>query len=348
MTDDVRRRGLSPRNVVLIAGTGRSGTTWLGKILDSSPGVFYKSQPDDVTRYPWFRGIPSRIDPTPENDGYCGPFARAVHDTFWHHSAHLAGRPDFPKAFLHNGAWWTLNLGLRAWRRVTRGGAPIVPIPRAMFRSDPYGAKLVIKSVVSNMRLAWIHWHFPDIKIILIIRHPAGYLNSIFKGSRDHNWVNVGKKERLAPTLLPFPLPGHERYAKAFEKGDDFERELIYWLVANETPCVALRDCGMMKTVVYEELCIRPHDIVRETFGFLELPYTKQTACFLDASTCREHRGYYSVYKNPINSAFKWQKELRADAITVVDNYLDTTPLLRALFPTEQSRNAAERKPCSL
>lgn len=46
---------LIPPKTVLIAGVGRSGTSWLGKILDSSPHVFYKPQPDDVSRYPWFR-----------------------------------------------------------------------------------------------------------------------------------------------------------------------------------------------------------------------------------------------------------------------------------------------------
>ena len=39
-----------PPKTVLIAGVGRSGTSWLGKILDSSPHVFYKPQPDDVSR----------------------------------------------------------------------------------------------------------------------------------------------------------------------------------------------------------------------------------------------------------------------------------------------------------
>ena len=41
-----------PRKTVLIAGVDRSGTSWLGNILDSSPQVFYKSHPDDVSCYP--------------------------------------------------------------------------------------------------------------------------------------------------------------------------------------------------------------------------------------------------------------------------------------------------------
>lgn len=47
-----------PRKTVLIAGVGRSGTSWLGKILDSSPHVFYKPQPDDVLYYPGSPTLP--------------------------------------------------------------------------------------------------------------------------------------------------------------------------------------------------------------------------------------------------------------------------------------------------
>ena len=51
-------RIMLPEEIILIAGTGRSGSTWLGKLFDSSPRVFYKHEPDNVASKPWFRGIP--------------------------------------------------------------------------------------------------------------------------------------------------------------------------------------------------------------------------------------------------------------------------------------------------
>ncbi len=33
------------KNIISIHGTPRSGTTWLGQIIDSSPNVRYKYQP---------------------------------------------------------------------------------------------------------------------------------------------------------------------------------------------------------------------------------------------------------------------------------------------------------------
>ena len=58
-----------PEQTTFLAGTGRSGTTWLGKLLDSSSMVFYKHEPDNPN-LPWFRGIPSRLEALDENDSY--------------------------------------------------------------------------------------------------------------------------------------------------------------------------------------------------------------------------------------------------------------------------------------
>lgn len=316
-----------PPKTVLVAGVGRSGTSWLGKILDSSPQVFYKPQPDDVNRYPWFRDIPSRLDPTPELDRFREPFARALHQTFWSHSAYLQARPDFHKEFLHIAAWRSLNFGLRAWRKLGRGRAPIVRIPRWMFRGDPDNVTFVMKSVVSNMRLAWIHRHFPQIKIILIIRHPGGYLNSVFRGARDHGLRNIGTRNRLEGVVLPFRHREHQKYADVVKNGSESERELIYWIVANEVPILELADLPVLKLVVYEDLCARPIEVAREVLDFAGIPFGDGTARFLRDSTERDDSGYYAVYKDPARAAVKWRDELSENEISSVERYLHHSTL---------------------
>tara|TARA_R110002049_G_scaffold107006_1_gene254608 strand:- start:28 stop:810 length:783 start_codon:yes stop_codon:yes gene_type:complete len=46
---------MSNNKIVLLLGMGRSGTTWLGSILDSNPNVLYKNEPFGGfhLRYPW-------------------------------------------------------------------------------------------------------------------------------------------------------------------------------------------------------------------------------------------------------------------------------------------------------
>ncbi|MGB2985225.1 MAG: sulfotransferase [Phycisphaerae bacterium] len=334
-----------PARTVLIAGTGRSGTTWLGKIFDSSPDVFYKPQPDERSRYPWFREIPSRLDRTPEFDRFKEPFAEAVRQTFCSHTPSLQARPVFKKNFLRQSAWDLLNISLRVWRKISRGPGPVLRIPAWMFRQDPDDITLVLKSVISNLRLAWIHENFPTIKMILIVRHAGGYLSSVFRGARHHGWVDAGKKERLGTTMLPFPRRDQERYRDAFENGSDFERELIYWVVANETPILELDGSPRFKLVSYEELCRRPLETAQALFDFAEIPFTRSSEQFIRESTTQERPGYYDVYKNPARSANRWRNELDSQQRALVARYVDESSL--KFLWVEEAAAAEVNVPCS-
>lgn len=317
---------------LLIAGTGRSGTTWLGKIIDSNPHLFYKSQPDDCSRYPWFRGIPSRLDPTEQNDRFCRPFIQGVRSAFWSYSANIHNRPDFPKSFLRWRAWQAYLFALRAWRKISRGRVPIMRIPRCLFSRDPNAVPLVIKSVVSNLRLGWIHHHFPDVKILLIVRHAGGYLNSVFEGAREYQWSDIGSMKRLESAVIPFHRPEHRHYADVVERVTSFERELIYWIVANEAPMLDLAGSPRLKVIVYEELCERPLEVAQDIFRFIGFDFDESTRRFLIQSTAEERPGYHDVYKNPLRAANKWREELDDRQIAIIERYLSHTSL-DALWP---------------
>ena len=316
-----------PERTVFLAGAGRSGTTWLARLLDASPTVLYKHEPDNIDRAPWFRGIPSRLDATDENDSYRDRFAKALEEAFWSHSLQFINRPEFPKMILRNPAWRVANYALRAWRKAGLGERPSFRIPRWIFRKDPRGVDLVVKSVVSNLRLAWIRRHFPEFRLVLIIRHPCGYLSSWMRGAAHHGWTGFGERSRLDGTILPFPRPEHEKYAKVYESGGHFERELIYWIIANETPFLELAGDPAFKAVIYEELCAQPEKVVREVYEHSGIPFDEQTRRFVEASTARHLPDFHGVFKNPKIVANRWRGELTPEHINTVERYLAGTSL---------------------
>ena len=285
-----------PDHTVLVTGAGRSGTSWLGKLLDASPRVLYKHEPDNWTYVPWFRNIPSRLDDVPENDSYRDEVIWALEQSFWTHCLQFVAPPDFPKKFLRHRLWRLMNLGLRAHRKLGLGDGPSFTIPRWMFREDISQIHFVVKSVMSNLRLAWLHRNFPTFRLLLIIRHPGGYLSSWIRGARDHGWAGFGDKSRLNGTLLPFPRVEHEKYAHAYHHASPFERELIYWIIANKTPLLELAESS--------------------------IPLGESTKRFIEASTSIHQDGFYSVFKDPSRVAEQWREELSSVQIETVDSYL--------------------------
>lgn len=312
----------APKSVVLIAGTGRSGTTWLGKLMDASPRVLYRHEPDNWTRVPWFKDVPSRVDPIPKNDVYKEPFERGVERCLWTHCLYYVYPPSFRKDFQRNGLFGGVNLGLRAMRRLGLGDGPILEVPRFAFRQEPDQIHLVMKSVISNLRLAWIHQHFPHYRLVLIIRHPGGYLSSWLRGNPKGNFKGFGQRSRLDDTLLPFPRPELERYADSYANGTDFEREMIYWIVANETPLLALGDSPALKVVVYEQLCEAPERVLREVYEHCRIPFEDSTQRFLRASTSEHQEGYHAVFKDPKRVAWQWREEIAAPERETIERYL--------------------------
>lgn len=310
-----------PERVILVAGAGRSGTTWLGKLLDASPQVLYKNEPDNWAKLPFFRDVPSRLDPTPDNARHRDAYRRGIAECFWTHSTDFYRPPEFEKDFLRNGLFRLETLALRA-RRKLGSGVPVQRIPRFVFKRPIADVRLVMKSVISNLRLAWIHEHFPEIRLVMIIRHPGAYVSSWLRGQNQEGWSGFGDRARLDETVLPFPHPDQERYRSTYENGSDLERELVYWLVANETPVLALADSPRLKLVVYEDLCADPEGVLRGVYEHCDVPFGDSARKFVQASTSVHEDAYRSVLKDPTRTVNRWRDELSAEEIAVVEQHL--------------------------
>jgi hypothetical protein len=81
------------------------------------------------------------------------------------------------------------------------------------------------------------------------------------------------------------------------------------------------------RLLYYEELCADPERVTRTLFEFCGLGWNEQTAQFLLNSTTRNRGDYYSVFKDPLESAWRWQTALAAeDTATVARVAADSAP----------------------
>jgi hypothetical protein len=70
--------------------------------------------------------------------------------------------------------------------------------------------------------------------------------------------------------------------------------------------------------LIYEELCAAPQTVTQQLFDFAGLDWNAQTQAFLQVSTSRARDDYYSVFKDPLASAWRWQDELPAADVAKV------------------------------
>ena len=156
-----------PKNLI-IAGSGRSGTTWVQDVLAEANGlrtVFEPLHPLGVSRA---RGLAYRYVPADDE----APELRRFFDDLL--GGHLRGLwPDYR---IRPDRFNPLNHGVRevVWnaRKLIRH--------RRQYRDQRARPFAVIKMIRANLMLPWIASHY-EVPILLVVRHPCAVIASRLK-----------------------------------------------------------------------------------------------------------------------------------------------------------------------
>jgi hypothetical protein len=311
---------------ILLFGMPRSGTTWLGKIFDSHPDVLYRHEPDTWQRL-------SDVPIVAGRDGRSAFEARLrtfVESLPAMRADRVCGkRPLFPKSYATRGAVRRYALESALHKVLARAGVRTEPAtpPQPACGAD---YRLAWKSVESLGRLGLVLACVPGARAVHIIRHPCGYVASVLRGEAaarfDHNTAATDFPiyEMLAGTE---PARRRGLTLEKFRAMSAVERLAWRWVIFNE---VAFEDTAgetRNRVVYYEELCASPQPVTQTLFEFCELAWHEQTEQFLNDSTSRSRQDYYSVFKDPLASAWRWQAELSPqDTATVARVTAESVP----------------------
>jgi hypothetical protein len=210
-----------PRRTVLLAGTGRSGTTWVEDIINAQGDYRILFEPFHSRKVPELRE--------------------------WSYRQYL--RPD---------------------ERAEKYLAPAHRILSGQLRNawvDQFNARHVVrrrlaKNIRANRLLGWIRRNFPEIPIVLLLRHPCAVASSKLEAQWDTHLSDFLDQEALVEDhLRPF-------VAKMRGARDDFERHVFLWCVENRVP---LRQFARSEIHVcfYEHFCVDLETEARALFAYL-------------------------------------------------------------------------------
>ena len=122
--------------------------------------------------------------------------------------------------------------------------------------------KRLIKDIRANLFLKWIHRHFPEIPIILLLRHPGAVANSRVKLNWDCRLDDLLVQEDL---MTDFLAPFEQDIRDATEP---FERHVFMWCVENYVPLKQFSK-GEILVVFYEDVCRDPQWEMERMMSFL-------------------------------------------------------------------------------
>lgn len=302
---------------ILLLGMPRSGTTWLGKIFDSHPGTLYRHEPDSYGRMNFLPLAPS-VEEAPARAAEVQAFFEGmagVRDT-----KIAASSPIFAKSYL-NGvqmAWNRLAMsGAKALTRFTGELRAPLWLPQG---ADP-GYRLVAKSIESVARAGLLARALPEARIIILLRHPCGFVASMLRGKRQHLFADsasIGEDLSLLERLWKATGLHYSATPEGLEAATPAQRLGWQWVLANDKALADTEGRANVTVVRYEDVCTDPHGATERLFGFCDLRCTEQTRRFIDRSTGAHRSRYYSVYKDPVRAANAWRDELDADTLATL------------------------------
>lgn len=298
--------------MILILGSGRSGTTFLAKLFDSHPGVLYRHEPDWALVDSEIPFQP-RLDQLSKYRDQAAAYLEKLADVRSPKvSVHL---PLFPKAFrgplrqrLHNGLAFAAKSLAKVPGIERRVAVPDLIDPNAQ------APVVVIKSVNSLNRARLFCEAQPGLRVVHILRHPCGVVASLLRGTQ----------QRLMNSKVFFDsLYRMENVGRYGLTRDDMQQRTpeeqfaFQWMVINDEVAHDMAGQPGYSLVRYEDLCLDTGKILDDLFSFCGLDDSAQTREFVENLEAQEsgNAAYFSVMRSPRKAAFKWKQELTAEQI---------------------------------
>jgi hypothetical protein len=313
------------RRVILLIGLPRSGTTWLGKIFDSHPDTLYRHEPDSVRN---IDGLPPYADvrDTERYRAAISGFVSALPDMRL--TKVTTTLPIFPKSYYAPPQLVMRRLSVLATKLASRflGELPVIDVVSYERVRD---LPIVWKSIESYGRLGVLSRAIDGCRAVLILRHPCGYVASVQRGENRHKFSGSTPSHEdfgmFAKLLETEQAREHDLTIDRLKSMHPVERLAWRWAINYEKAMDDVAEQPNCRYVCYEEVCKQPLEQSRGLFAFANLSWSTQTEDFIRKSTASENTAYYSIFKDPLKSAYKWKNELASEDIDRVLKVVEVT-----------------------
>jgi hypothetical protein len=237
---------------VLVTGSHRSGTTWVGKMLSRPPGVAYVHEPFNPQRAPgWIGGrLPHwYLYVCPENEEPYLPLMRRV----------LALRYPLRRDLARAGSARQLGQVGLEWARAIAGRAS--------------RSRLLMKDPIALFSAEWLADRF-GFQVVVMVRHPAAFAGSLKRLEWAFDFANWAEQ----PLLLRDHLgPFQDRIrASAARQPDIVDQAILLWNGIHRTIDSYRERRPAWTFVKYEELADAPVKGFRDLYRRLGLPWGEE------------------------------------------------------------------------
>lgn len=285
---------------ILVTGSHRSGTTWVGKTISQHPIIKYIHEPFNVSHpnntiglklEKWFTFAPTSIQKKDIEDSFdkllfSNPFHRAIR------SSRVAGLDaKFPLRFCKH---LLMNLFIRH--------------------------RFLIKDPIALLSAGWLHEMY-DFQVVCMIRHPLGFVGSL----KNAGWVpKTFESFKNQEALMQSWLKPFKDQVNFFCKkpGGLIEHACFFWNILHYAIIDYQKRYSSWLFLKYEDIASHPISGFQRIFDYLKLPMSETIQRYISIYTSDKNpaKAKTTQYqpRNSKKSLDAWKERLTAQEIKQV------------------------------
>lgn len=318
-----------------LLGRGRSGTTWIGQILNRHPGCHYKYEPfnrDKPAAYrDWLADLPAGGDDD-LRERFDGLMRGCDHNV------------DYPPFVVKPNRRQPRALLRLAWQ-----AGKVVPPMRGLYEwygcpSYQPGDWALIKQVnFPNEHLERLDAVLAP-HLLAIVRNPFASVSSTFRFTPEEpsgplrTESSVGRVVELLPSVARFGVP--QPSAEELWRMPEAAFEALRWRVQSEPLADFARRSPRGLLMSHEDFAGDPETAARRAYAFFGWPFEDTVSDFLRFTTGGEKnrpgasasKRQHSIHRDPADAVRRWKRDLSDEQVAAIRSIVAGSALLE-LWP---------------
>lgn len=296
---------------ILVTGSPRSGTSWVGRMMSQVPFVRYIHEPFNISRRPCRCGIKFEYW-----FHYLSPHNRPLFDGHLKHTIF----PSFSRIALAN-----VVTEITQTKRIQ---------PLSKYLQSYLLPRVIVKDPIALFSAETLA-HLFGMEVIVLIRHPAAVVNSYKTLNWSHPFSHfLSQPELVEGHLFPFRNEIEDFVKKEYEIVDQIS---LLWKLIHHMILKFQKTNPHWVFVRYEDLASEPIEGFRKIFERIGLPFSERTRSAIRAHALRipqpDTTTPYAIKQDPHQAVSKWKKSLTREEVNRIQRRVES---ISSAFYSEQ------------
>jgi hypothetical protein len=263
---------MSKKKPILLTGSHRSGSTWIGKMIAESSSIVYIREPFNVSHPP-------------------GVGINSAEFSYWYTYIYQGNEDCFYSPIKETLNFsYGLTKELKA-KEAKKALSKILKEFLAFRKNKLLGKRPLLKDPIALFSAEWLASKF-DMNVVVLIRHPAAFASSLKQKNWSFPFSDFLKQTQLIKDhLYPF-----EADLKSYVDGkyDIIDQASLLWKILHYMILKYQANHSEWLFVRHEDISEKPLPVFQDIFSYLDLEFTEKIS-----QVIREH----SSASNPVEGS---------------------------------------------